>query len=123
MLAFLYFVAVAALLFAALRFGCGACVMGRDTDGAGAAHLLPVLPLGWALSGFLGATFVICVVFDLVFPQFAMNASWRALLPGFVWLTPWSFILGLVESLLYGWYVALVFGGLYNAAVSRRAGA
>ena len=122
-MAFLYFVVVAALLFAALRVGCGACVMGCDADGGRSAHLLPVLPLGWALSGFLGATYVICVIFDVAFPQFAMNPAWAPLLPGFVWLTPLSFLLGLVESLLYGWYVALLFGGLYNAAVSWKAGA
>lgn len=123
MMALLYFVVVAAFLFAALRIGCGACVMGREADGGRSVHLLPVLPLGWALSGFLGATFVICVVFDFVFPQYAMSPAWATLLPGFVWLTPLSFVLGLVESLLYGWYVALLFGGLYNAAVSWRVGA
>ena len=74
-MAFLYFVVVAALLFAALRVGCGACVMGCDADGGRSAHLLPVLPLGWALSGFLGATYVICVIFDVAFPQFAMNPA------------------------------------------------
>lgn len=122
MMALIYLLVVTALLFAALRIGCGACVMGREADGGRSVHLLPILPLGWALSGFLGATFVICVVFDLIFPQYAMNPAWAPLLPGFVWLTPLSFVLGLVESLLYGWYVALLFGGLYNAAISRRVG-
>jgi hypothetical protein len=31
-----------------------------------------------------------------------------------------GFAIGLVESFLYGWYVALVFGGLYNALAARR---
>lgn len=123
MMAFVFFVVVAALLFSALRVGCGPCVMGRGPDGGSSAHLLPVLPLGWAMSLFLGATYVICVVFDLLFPQYAMNVAWAPFLPGFVWLSPWSFLVGLVENPLYGWYVALVFGALYNTAVSRRVGA
>ena len=76
MMAFFYFVVVAALLFAALRVGCGPCVMGRDSEDGRSGQLLPVLPLGWALSAFLGATYVICVGFDLAFPQYAMNAAW-----------------------------------------------
>jgi hypothetical protein len=36
------------------------------------------------------------------------------LLPGFVWLTPASFLLGVVETFLYGFYVALVFVPLFN---------
>lgn len=122
MMAFFCFVVVAAVLFAAVRVGRGLCVMGRDSDGGRFRHLLPVLPLGLALSGVLGATYVISVAFDLVFPQFAMNAAWAPLLLGFVWLTPWSFLFGLVESDLFGSYVTLLFGGTDNAAVSWRAG-
>ena len=36
------------------------------------------------------------------------------LLPGFTWLTWQSFLLGLVESFLYGIYFGLVFVPLYN---------
>lgn len=36
-----------------------------------------------------------------------------------VWLTPTGFTIGLIESLLYGWYAALLFGGLYNALAAR----
>lgn len=116
----LFFAAVAAILFLALRLSCGTCVMGRD--GTGTVHV-PVLPLGWALSLFLALTYVICVVFDLIFPGYAMYETWSGLLPGFVWLTPWGFVIGLVESFLYGWYVALIFGGMFNAISSRTASA
>jgi hypothetical protein len=50
-----------------------------------------------------------------------MYETWSGLLPGFVWLTPVGFIIGLVESFLYGWYAALIFGGLYNAIAARGA--
>ena len=79
------------------------------------------MSLGWALSLFLALTYVVCVVFDLIFPDYAMYQTWSGLLPGFVWLTPFGFIVGLVESFLYGWYAALIFGELYNASANRGA--
>jgi hypothetical protein len=49
-----------------------------------------------------------------------MYPVWQPLLPGFVWLTWRDFLLGLVESLAYGWYVALVFGPLFNLVAGWR---
>lgn len=117
MMPIVYFTAIAAILFLALRMTCGACVIGANT-GTGSARL-PVLPLGWALSLFLALTYVVCVAFDLIFPGYAMYQTWSGLLPGFVWLTPTGFIIGLVDSFFYGWYVALIFGGLFNAIAGR----
>ncbi len=75
---------------------------------------IPVVPLGLSLACFFAITFVLCVVFDLLFPGQAMYRTWLRLLPGFTWLTWPSFVLGLVESFAYGWYVALIFGPLFN---------
>lgn len=75
---------------------------------------VPVIALGMSLGLFLSGTFVLCVGFDLLFPGQAMYESWLRLLPGFTWLSWPSFLLGLTESFAYGWYVALVFGPLYN---------
>ena len=119
MVPILYFAAAAAILFLVLRMTFGACVMGGAT-GSGRFRL-PILQLGWALSLFLVLTYLICIAFDLIFPGYAMYETWAALLPGFVWLTPVGFIIGLVESFLYGWYVALIFGGLFNAFAGRGA--
>jgi len=80
---------------------------------------IPVLALGMSLGVFLDVTYVLCIVFDLWFPQFAMNSVWVPLLPGFVWLNWPSFFLGLAEFFAYGWYVALVFGSLYNFFATR----
>ena len=119
MMPILYFTVVTAILFVALRMTCGACVMGGP---AGAGRVRPpIMPLGWALSLFLALTYVVCVVFDLIFPGYAMYEVWSGLLPGFVWLTPTGFVIGLVESFLYGWYAALIFGGLYNAIAAKGA--
>ncbi len=75
---------------------------------------LPVAALGLSLGIFLVITFALCVGYDLIFPGQAMYQSWLRLLPGFTWLTWQSFGLGLVETFLYGWYVALIFGPLFN---------
>lgn len=75
---------------------------------------IPVLAFGMSLGLFLAITFTLCVIFDLLFPGMAMRETWLRLLPGFVWLTWPAFLLGLVESFAYGWFVALVFAPLFN---------
>lgn len=78
------------------------------------APRVPVVALGTSLGLFLALTYVLCVLFDLWFPQLAMYETWESLLPGFTWLSWPSFFLGLVESFAYGWYIALIFAPLYN---------
>lgn len=114
MLPLIYLLVVGVVLFSALRLSCGPCVMEQRTPAA-----LPLVTLGWALSLFLAVTYLVCMALDLLFPGYAMSATWAGLLLGFVWLTPAGFIIGLVESLIYGWYAALLFGGLYNALSAR----
>lgn len=76
---------------------------------------IPVFALGMSLGVFLALTYVLCVAFDLLFPEHAMYRVWAPLLPGFTWISWPSFFLGFVETFAYGWYVALVFAPLYNA--------
>jgi hypothetical protein len=80
---------------------------------------IPVIALGTSLGSFFVATYLLCVLFDLWFPNQAMSPVWAPLLPGFTWLTWSSLFLGLVESFAYGWYVALVFGPLFNFFAAR----
>ena len=75
--------------------------------------------VGNATSLLLAVSFVLCVLFDLVFPQHAMFEVWRGLLPGFEWISWSSFLLGLVESYAYGWYIALIWVPLYNVFAGR----
>jgi YHS domain-containing protein len=70
--------------------------------------------VGLALGSFFAITFVLCVLFGLLFPQWSMYELWSPLLPGFTWLSWRSFLLGLVESIVYGFYIALLFCPLYN---------
>jgi len=86
---------------------------------ARSASGIPVLALGMGLGMFLALTYVLCVVFDLWFPALAMHPVWAPLLPGFVWISWGSFFLGLIEAFAYGWYVALLFGPLYNLFAVR----
>ena len=94
--------------------------LGDLTQCEEATSKVPIMALGMSLGIFLAFTFVLCVLFDLWFPTFAMNAAWAPLLPGFTWISWSSFQLGLLETYAYGWYIALVFGGLYNFFRSLR---
>ena len=69
--------------------------------------------VGLAAGFFLAITYVLCVAYDLLFGQH-MYEAWLKLLPGFTWLSWTSFLLGLLETLLYGLYFGLVFVPLYN---------
>jgi len=80
---------------------------------------IPVVALGMSLGSFITLTYVLCVLFDVWFPALAMNALWAPLLPGFTWISWPSFFLGLAETFAYGWYVALIFGPLYNYFATR----
>jgi len=75
--------------------------------------------IGHATSLFLAITFALCVSFDLLFPQYAMNAAWQVLFPGFEWISIKSFLIGLVEAWAYGWYFALIWVPLYNMVNAR----
>lgn len=78
--------------------------------------------VGLATGSFLAVSYLFCVGYDLAFDQ-RMYEAWLKLLPGFTWLTWRSFLLGLVETFLYGIYISLVFVPLYNvfqSLLSRR---
>lgn len=73
-----------------------------------------------ALSVFLSISFILCVLFGLATPQSVhMSQFLQNVLPGFKWLSIGSFILGLVESFLWGTYIGLVFTLVYNFLYRR----
>ena len=74
-----------------------------------------LMPVGHSLSLLLLISYLLCVAFGLLAPgELRMYEAWAPLLPGFDWLTWSGFLFGLVESYLYGWYIALVFVPLYR---------
>ena len=92
--------------------------MERDNESATAEvrSRVPVVALGLSLGLFLTVTYVLCVLFDLWFPSEAMRGAWEPLLPWFTWLNWPNFFLGLIEVFAYGWYIAFIFGPIYNYA-------
>jgi hypothetical protein len=77
-------------------------------------RLIPVMALGTALSLFFVISYLICVTTYLIPGLPISHAMLTIFLPGFELLSAWSFCLGLFESFAWGWYVALIFGPLYN---------
>lgn len=74
---------------------------------------LRIKTVGLSLSALLLVTYTLCVLFDLLFPGWAMYQLWQRLFPGFSWSVV-GFLIGLVEAALYGFYVAVIFVPVYN---------
>jgi len=76
---------------------------------------MKVAPLGAALASFFAITYTICVLWGLATPvSMHMHQVWAPMMPGFKWISGTSYFVGLGWSILYGFYVALVFAPLYN---------
>ncbi|HEY6363157.1 MAG TPA: DUF5676 family membrane protein [Candidatus Binatia bacterium] len=68
-----------------------------------------------ALASFTFVTYLVCVVYGLIVPEsFHMVQFLEIALPGFKWLWIGTFLIGLVESFLYGVYAGLVYAPIYN---------
>lgn len=81
---------------------------------------LPVFAFGMALSLFLEIAYLLCVAGWYAFPSLPIeHTALGIFLPGFRDLNWGSFGLGLVESFVWGWFVALTFGPLYNYFAGR----
>lgn len=77
--------------------------------------MLNIRVLTWSLATFTTFSYVICVLYGLVAPaSLHMVQFLEITLPGFKWLTFGAFIIGLVESFLYGVYAGLVYTPIYN---------
>ena len=74
----------------------------------------------YSLAAFTGFSFVLCVAYGLVVPEsFHMHQFLENVLPGFKWLSIGSFLLGLIESILWGVYGGLVYSAIYNFFAKR----
>lgn len=73
-----------------------------------------------ALGLFTALSFVVCVLYGLVTPASVHMVQFlEIVLPAFTWISVGSFLLGLVESFLWGAYIGLVFPPIYNALYRR----
>lgn len=84
--------------------------------------MLNVKNLTLSLAMTAAITFALCVLYGLIVPpEYHAGELLEKFLPGFHWITPASFFLGLVETFLYGGYLGLLVGTLYNAVQRRSA--
>lgn len=75
---------------------------------------LSIKVVGLTLALFLSIIYTICIVFCLIWPEFAMYKMWAPLLPGFFWINWQTFFLGLVESFIWGYFLTIIFVPIYN---------
>lgn len=79
---------------------------------------IPIVTLGLSLSVFFAITYLLCLAFILIIPDVGLHVPWFQFLPGFSLSAP-GILIGLVESVAYGWYVGLLFGWLFNFFAAR----
>lgn len=82
--------------------------------------MLNVKVVTQSLSSFGGITYALCVAYGLLAPA-RFHPSWllEAILPGFTWLNIGSFVLGLIETSLYGAFAGVLYAVLYNYFTRR----
>jgi hypothetical protein len=77
--------------------------------------MLNIRVVTWSLGTFTLVSYLVCIAYGLIVPaRLHMTQFLEITLPGFTWLTFWSFLIGVVESFLYGVYAGLVYTPLYN---------
>jgi hypothetical protein len=89
-------------------------------SGTGQAGAIAIVTLGLSLSLFFVISYLICIAGYLLLPGFPVqHGALSIFLPGFELLSWRSFCLGMAESFIWGWYIALVFGALNNFISQR----
>lgn len=74
----------------------------------------------WALALTGALLYLLCIAYGLANPAAGhMREFLTIALPGFAWLTPLGFTVGLVKSFLYGALIGLVYVPIYNALQRR----
>lgn len=77
--------------------------------------MLNIKVVTWSLALWTTFTFMFCVAFAMLTPaSLAMHALLLQVLPGFEWYSWRGFLVGLIESFLYGAYAGLVYVPIYN---------
>ena len=82
--------------------------------------MLNIKVVSWTLATTTAISFVVCVAYGLATPEtLHMHAFLEQVLPGFKWLTLLGFVIGLIESFLYGVYAGMVYVPIYNFFARR----
>ncbi|MDP1630231.1 MAG: hypothetical protein Q8L66_02290 [Caulobacter sp.] len=82
-------------------------------------HTIRLIPFGLSLSIFLAITFALCAIGELI-PGLEGIHFLSVLSPDIDWTQPRLLLAGVAWAFMTGWYVALVFGSLYNLFNSPR---
>lgn len=77
-------------------------------------NTLSIKPVAFSLTLFLVITYIICIIFDLVFPGLSMARIWEILLPWFESSSWPGFFIGLIWIFFYGLYASVLYVTLYN---------
>ena len=81
----------------------------------GRENMLNIKVVTWSLAIWTTCTFLFCIVFAILTPaSLYMHALLLQVLPGFEWFSWRGFLVGLIESFLYGAYAGLVYVPIYN---------
>lgn len=74
----------------------------------------------WALALTGALLYLLCIAYGLANPASGHMREFLVIaLPGFEWLTPKGFVVGLVKSFLYGGLLGLVYVPTYNTLERR----
>ncbi len=77
----------------------------------------------WALALSAALLYLLCIAYGLANPAGGHMSEFLSItLPGFEWLTPKGFAVGLVKSFLYGGLIGLVYVPIHNALERRFGG-
>ncbi len=81
---------------------------------------ISVIAFGISLSAFLAISYALCILFYVLFPGTAeQHVVLSLFLPWLKVLTLPGFLLGLLASIICGWYITLIFCPLYNYFTAR----
>jgi hypothetical protein len=95
-------------------------ITSKNSESAGYIAKAPITALGLSLSSFFAISFLGCILLGLIVPDAGMHRPWLQFFPGFEWVTPRGVVIGLIWTQVYGWYIALVLGSLFNFFAARR---
>jgi uncharacterized sodium:solute symporter family permease YidK len=79
---------------------------------------IAIVPLGLSLSIFLAISFALCAFGNLI-PWLQDFHLLKALYPDVDWANPAMIGAGVLWAFLTGWYIAVLFGSLYNVFARR----
>lgn len=86
--------------------------------------MLNIKIVTWSLAIFTSVSYLLCVAYGLIAREsLHMHQFLEIVLPGFEWLSFPGFLLGLLESFLWGAYMGLLFVPIHNTIQRRIGGA